>query len=120
MDKSVVAEKLAIPVAIVIAALSFAVSYYFVQVNRQTSIEQQQRLEMAEEQEQRLSEEGKVMMKQKQSECEALADGVRGRWNNVLGVTYDSEFWEECIVTYTNTDTGDVETSPLRLMQDAN
>ena len=34
-----------------------------------------------------------------------------------MGVTYDNDFWKECVVTYTDTKTGEVETSPLRLMQ---
>ena len=40
------------------------------------------------------------------------------KWNNVVGVTYDNEAWQECVVTYTDPDTGEIETSPLRFMKD--
>lgn len=109
---------LSIPISIVLAAGILGVSYYFVQIEKQESIERQQRIELESEQDKWEAQNERDTIELKQQECEALAEGVMDRWYNVLGVTYDADLWEECVVTYTDTDTGEVETSPLRFMQD--
>lgn len=96
-----------IAVALVIGCIVIAYSLYQVQASKNTSIEKQQQ-----------AEEERLNLAMKQDECESLSDGVRDRWNNVVGVTYDADLWEECVVTYTNTKTGEIETSPLRFMSD--
>jgi len=103
-----VKSNLAISGAIVIGAISLAVAFYLVQVDKRESIERQQ-----------ITENKRAELATKQKECESLSSGVKDQWNNVVGVTYDSEFWEECVVTYTDTKTGEIQTSPLRLMKDA-
>jgi len=94
-----------IPVSIVIGCLILGGSFVLINSNKSYSIEQQQRLD---------NERG--LLKLKMDECESLSVGVRQKWNNVMGVTY-SELWEECVVTYTDTETGEVGTSPLSRMQ---
>lgn len=99
--------KLAIPAAIVFGCIVLAFAYYTVETNKNAAIQRHQSLE-----------DEKKVLEGKREECASLSPGVRAKWNNVMGVTYDAELWEECVVTYTNTETGEVETSPLRLMQD--
>ena len=91
-------NKLSLPVVILIASLILGGFYFASQVNKQRSIERQQQIKNALD------------------ECEALATGVKERWRNILGVTYDNEVWKECVVTYTDKETGSIKTSPLRLM----
>ena len=100
MDIKKITEKITLPVATVISAVVLVIGFYVVQYNKQQSIERQQ------------------ILKLQQEECNSLSSGAKQQWSNVVGVTYDSEFWKECIVTYTDTETGKIKTSPLRLMQD--
>ncbi len=97
-------SKLSIPGAIVVGCIVLAGAFYFVETNKQKSIEIQQQ-----------SESERKDLQSKQDACEALSVGVRAEWNNVMGVTYD-EFWQECVATYTDPDTGEVMTSPLSSM----
>lgn len=108
-------KDLYLPAAVVLGCVALAISFYFVQVDKRASIERQQSIEN----ERALFERKQSEISSKQKECEQLSAGVMKKWNNVMGVTYDSDFWEECVVTYTNTETGEVETGPLNLMQDS-
>jgi hypothetical protein len=118
MNMEKITEKITFPVAIVVAAVILGGAFYAVQYNKQQSIEAQQLSEQAEERIQRDLENQRAELKLKQDECMSLASGVKQRWGNVIGVTYDNKFWKECVVTYTDTKTGEITTSPLRLMQD--
>lgn len=100
-------KDLSFPAAIVIGCVAIAISFYLVQVDKRKSIEKQQSYEVAQ-----------AELLNKQNECEALSSGVKRKWNNVVGVTYDNDFWKECVVTYTDSKTGEITTSPLRYMQD--
>jgi len=91
-------EKLTLPITILLSAIVLAGGYYAVQYNKQQSIEKQQRIEL------------------QQDRCNALSSGVKEKWSNVMGVNYN-DFWKECVVTFTDTKTGEVKTSPLRLMK---
>lgn len=102
------------PVAIIIGCIVLAVSFYLIQVDKRQSIERQQAIEN----ERAAYEREQSDLQAKQKECQSLSSGVIRKWNNVMGVTYDKELWRECVVTYTNTETGEVEMSPLRLMKD--
>jgi len=119
MEKKIFIEKTALPIAIVIAAVVLAVGLYAVQYNKQESIERQQQRDLREDRAQTTAENERAELMSKQDECRSLSSGVMKQWNNVIGVTYDDELWEECVVTYTDTETGEIETAPLRLMQDA-
>ncbi len=101
--------KLSLPVTILVGSVIFGSFYYATQVSRQESIERQQRIE-------RETQTKQQELSFKQKECESLSAGVKKEWGNVMGVTY-SDVWEECVVTYTDTKTGEVETSPLSLMK---
>ena len=103
MDKQ---NKLSLPATIIIASLILGGFFYASQVNKQKSIESQQEIKNTAE-----------ALQLKQDECKSLSAGVMKKWNNVMGVTYDNDFWKECVVTYTDTKTGEIEVSPLRLMQ---
>jgi nitrogen fixation-related uncharacterized protein len=118
MDIKKITEKITLPVSIVIAAVILGIVFYAIQYNKQQSIERQQLFEQQEERIQKDLENKRAELKLKQDECNSLSSGVKERWNNVVGVTYDSELWKECVVTYTDTKTGEIVTSPLRLMQD--
>ena len=56
--------------------------------------------------EQQALENERAELKLKQDECNALSSGIKQRWGNVVGVTYDGEFWKGCVVTYMDTKTG--------------
>jgi hypothetical protein len=96
--------KVVLSISIVFGCVILGGSLLLIQANKQDSIEGQQRIE---------NERQRLILKQK--ECESLSDGVKKKWNNVMGVTY-SELWFECVVTYTDQDTGEVRTSPLSTM----
>jgi len=94
-----------LPVAVLVASVVIGGFIYSSQENKQQSIERQQEAKNALE-----------TLKIKQDECAALAPGVKKTWSNVMGVTYDNGLWEECVVTFTDPETGEVTTSPLRFM----
>ena len=110
-------NKLSLPATIIIASLILGGFFYASQVNKQQSIERQQEIKLQEDRREKEIKNALEELKTKQAECEALSAGVRDKWNNVMGVTYDNDFWEECVVTYTDTETGEIKTTPLRLMK---
>ena len=99
-------NKLTLPATILIASIILGGFYFASQVNKQQSIEKQQEAKNALEN-----------LKLKQDECNALSSGVKEKWNNVVGVAYDDDFWKECVVTYTDTETGEVKIWPLKFMK---
>jgi uncharacterized protein (DUF2344 family) len=116
-------QKISTPVAIIVGCAILAVAFYLVQVDKRKSIEAEQEQQRVAEQEkreyekeQKIEEEERLELQSKQDNCRSLASGVREKWDNVMGVTY-SELWRECVVTYTDTDTGEVRTSPLSSMK---
>lgn len=114
MDKL---NKFSLPTTIIIASLILGVFFYTAEVNKQSSIERQQRIKLQDDKQQQEAKNALEKLKLKLDECEALSTGVMKKWNNIMGVTYDNDVWKECVVTYTNTETGEIETSPLRLMK---
>lgn len=92
-------NKFSLSATIIIASLILGGFFYGSQVNKQRSIERQQEIKNA------------------QNECKALSKGVMEEWYNVMGVTYDNDLWKECVVTFTDTKTGEVKIFPLRLME---
>jgi len=113
MDKN----KLIIPISILLGCLILGGFFYASQVNKQKSIEKQQQIKLQDEWRQQEIKDALEDLKLKQDECKSLSAGVIKRWSNVMGVTYDNEFWKECVVTYTDPKTGEVKTSPLRFME---
>lgn len=114
MDKL---NKLSLPATIIIASLILGGFFYASQVNKQKSIESQQEIKLQDDRRQQEIKNTAEALQLKQDECKSLSAGVMKKWNNVMGVTYDNDFWKECVVTYTDTKTGEIEVSPLRLMQ---
>ena len=111
-------NKLSLPVVIIIASLILGGFFYAIQVNKQNSIEKQQQIKLRDDRQQQEISNALNDLKLKQDECKALSAGVMKKWNNVMGVTYDNDFWKECVVTFTDPDTGKIKTSPLRVMKD--
>ena len=116
-------NKISTPVAIVIGCSVLAASFYFVQIDKRKSIEKQQEQErldsiqeaITKKQSEEISKENEKI-KMEQDRCQSLASGVKAKWNNVMGVTY-SELYGDCVVTYTDTKTGEVTTAPLDAMK---
>ena len=113
------------PLAIVIGCLVLAVSFYLVQIDKRKSIERQYEQQRVVEQkeleyEQKLQdlENERLKLKVYQDNCRSLSSGVKDEWNNVLGVVY-SEYWNECVVTFVDPDTGNTKTAPLSRFGDA-
>jgi hypothetical protein len=104
-------NKLSLQSTIIVGCLILGGFYYASQTSKQKSIEKQEQIK------QDLAST-KQELTDKQNECEALSSGVKKKWYNVMGVTYDKDFWQECVVTYTDTKTGEVKVTPLRLMKD--
>lgn len=102
-------NNLSIPVAIVLGCLILGGAFYLIQANKQKSIERQQEKQALQDK-----------LEAHQSECASLSKGVMQQWNNVMGVTYDNDFWKECVVTYTDDETGEIQTSPLSSMKTIN
>lgn len=134
-------NKLSLPLTIIIASIILGGFIFASQISKQRSIERQQFQEQfKQKQEQEANFELEQMkerekaereaeaqrakadleyLKLKQDECKALSAGVIKKWGNVMGVTYDNDFWKECVVTYTDPKTGEIKTSPLRFMGDS-
>ncbi len=110
-------NKLSLPSTIIIASIILGGFYYLTQVSKQNSIKRQQEIKLQDDRQQQETKNALEDLKLKQDECKALSSGVKEEWNNVMGVIYDNDFWKECVVTYTDTKTGEVETSPLRFMK---
>ena len=114
MDKI---NKLTLPATILIASVILGGFYYFSELNKQKSIEKQQEVKLQDDKIQQDINNALEDLKLKQDECKALSTGVMKKWNNVMGVSYDNNLWKECVVTYTDTKTGEITTTPLRFMQ---
>jgi uncharacterized membrane protein YciS (DUF1049 family) len=123
-------NKLSLPATIIIASLILGGFYYASQINKQKSIEKQQEIKLQNEKQQqevKLQDEKRQQetknaledLKLKQDECKSLSVGVTKKWNNVIGVTYDNDFWKQCVVTYTDHETGEIKKTPLKLMSEA-
>ncbi|MBD3359262.1 MAG: hypothetical protein GF365_00940 [Candidatus Buchananbacteria bacterium] len=97
-------EKLIIPAAIIIAALILSIGYFAVQVQKQNSIERQQRIELEQEKAdkaaQREQEQKEYVVKRKK-DCYELEQSERKKYNNVDGSFYDEEN-DVCKVRYEN------------------
>lgn len=111
-------EKLILPVSILLASLVLGGFFYASQINKQESIERQQRIKISEdkrtqEAETKKEEEEKVFANN--LKCQSLLKEIKQRWYNVVGIYYDS-YLNTCIVKYT--DNGEVEESPIEDMQD--
>ena len=111
-------NKLTLPATILIASIILGGFFYASQVNKQRSIERQQEIKLQEDRQQQEVENALEDLKLKQDECKALSSGVMKKWSNIMGVVYDDDIWKECVVIYTDAETGEIETTPLRFMKD--
>lgn len=98
MEEKNISEKvnsLSIPVAILIGCIVLGGFYYFSQINKQNSIERQQKAELEEKKEQQKKE---FTASQKES-CLAIYKQESSKWNNVTGWRYD-ETDDDCYIQY--------------------
>ena len=110
-------NKLILPLSIVMGCIILGGAFYLIQTKKQKSIEKQQQIEQTVKEAQQIKDDNMQELLLKQKECESLSVGVKKQWNNVMGVTYDDGFWKDCVVTYSDTETGEIQTSPLKYMK---
>jgi cell division protein FtsX len=91
-------------ITIIVTAIILGVSFIIVQNNKAYSIEKQQQVELAQKK-----------LEQNQKECEDILTGLKKQWSNIISTRYNS-FYNECEVTYMDTETNTIETAPLSLM----
>ena len=112
-------NKLSLPATILLGCIVLGGFYFASQMVKQNSIERQAQIDREAKSFQQTLDNAKEEISLKQKECESLSVGVARKWNNVMGVTYDEKLWKECVVTFTDTKTGEIQVLPLRLMQTA-
>ena len=97
-------DKLIYPIAIVISTIIIGGSLYVIQVDKQHSIERQQRIELEfkkKEAEAKIEQEQKKYIAKRKGECYEIEQKERKNWNNIEGHYYD-EIQDICIVRYKN------------------
>ncbi len=110
-------DKLILPVSIVLSSILLGGIFYTVQIKKQESIEFQQKLKIVEDRGIRLEKADKDEREANFTnnlKCQALLKDLRNRWNNVVGIYYDTT-QNTCIVKYTKN--GKVEESDVEYMQ---
>jgi len=110
-------KRLILPVSIIIGCLILGGFFYLVQVNKQASIETQQRLKIASEKEIEESKllaqaeidlakselENKKYISEKKNDCVNIYKTEDEKWNNVNGWRYDEEN-DICYIEYKEKD----------------
>ena len=109
-------EQRPIVIAIIVAAIILGIALVKTQESKQESIERQVKWKIEQENQEQADKNKQDRIEFRQEECKSLSSGVKKAWHNVVGVTYNPT-WDECVVTYTDTDTGEIETSPLKYME---
>lgn len=95
-------NKLIIPVSIIIGSLVIGGFFYAIQVNKQESIEMQQRLELQSKQTQQTLEDErkqKEYLAERKSDCLDIYTTEDKKWNNIRGWRFD-ESNELCYIRY--------------------
>ena len=120
-------KSITLPIAIVIGAAIIGVSLYMIQVNKQDSIERQKQWDLDLKEREFEADQAKIETERIDEEdaatfanemkCQNLLPDIKRRWFNVAGISYSSS-WNECVVKYKDTTTGEMEESPLSSMQD--
>lgn len=98
MDKN----KLILSVSILLGCLILGGSYYFVQLNKQNSIENQQREERIEKsllESRKTDQEQKEYIVKRKKDCYELLQTETKKWNNTNDSFYNEEK-DVCVVTY--------------------
>lgn len=98
--------KLVWPITIVVSSLLLASSYYFVQQNKQSSIERQQTQKLEAEQTQKnleMEQKQKEYVAQRKSSCLDIYENEHKNWNNVNGWWYKEED-DACVIQYISSD----------------
>lgn len=106
-------RKITLPIAIIISAIILGAAFFAVQVNKQESIERQQRIELQEKraiegekakqadekakQEQELAQ--KEYIAKRKSDCLNIYKTEDDKWNNVRGWRYSVDD-DQCLIRY--------------------
>ncbi|MDB5260636.1 MAG: hypothetical protein JWN37_867 [Candidatus Nomurabacteria bacterium] len=106
-------NSLILSISIIFGCIVLGGFFYAAQINKQKSIEKQQLIEAETKVEQTKKEEDKQLF-DNTLKCNSLLTSLQQRWNNVVGIYYDS-FLNTCIVKYT--EKGETKESPLETMQ---
>lgn len=106
-------NKLIWPVAIVIASLVLGGAFYMVQINKQQSIERQQKLEIEQKEaelllqqqsdEREAEQTNKEYIASRKSDCLDIYNTEQDEWSNVQGWRYD-EVSDRCYIRYKDKD----------------
>ena len=100
-------NKLSLPVTIIIASIILGGFYFLVQINKQESIEKQQRLELQAEKEQ----QNREYISKRKLDCLAIYEVENDKWSNVRDWRYepipyaDGFLKDVCEIIYTNEET---------------
>ena len=102
-------EKFLMPITILLSAIILGVSYFTVQINKQQSIEKQQRLKIEfdetvetqkmEKEKREIEKEERDYVIKRRNDCSEIEQRERKNWNNVDGHHYD-EIRDICIIRY--------------------
>ena len=123
-------KKIALPIFILMASIILGITFYAIQINKQSSIERQKLIELENEKIQQETELAKEKIQQeiendlaeierKQAEWKGLEAGVKRQWYNVIGVSYsDDPLYKDCVVHFFNKD-DKLEIAPLKGMTTA-
>ncbi|MCX6781590.1 MAG: hypothetical protein NTW66_00480 [Candidatus Magasanikbacteria bacterium] len=98
MDKS----KLLLPISIVVGCIILGGFFYAIQINKQESIERQQKLDLAVEQKQqeaKAEQDKKEYASERRNDCLNIYKTEDSKWSNVRGWRYDAE-GDECYIRY--------------------
>ena len=91
MDK--IPKTVLLPAAIIIGSIIWGGVFYASEINKQKSIEGQQKIKLKQEQ--------KEYVAKRRNECYEIYSKEKKNWSNVRGVEY-SEARDICLVTYTS------------------
>lgn len=133
-------KHLLLSVTIIFSSLILGGFIFASQVNKQRSIERQLDIKIQEErrqeeiklkkeeeerQEEKETQEAKMSLEElklKQQECESYLTGLMKKWDNIIGIKYEPPIFDiggGCEVTYIDSKTGEMNTSPLEWLQES-
>jgi hypothetical protein len=122
-----------------VASLIVGGSIFATQIIKQRSIERQLDIKIQEERrqeeiklkkeeeerrEEKEAQEAKMSLEElklKQQECESYLTGLMKKWDNIIGIKYEPYIYStggKCEVTYIDSKTGEMNTSPLEWLRD--
>jgi len=99
--------KYLLPISIVIGSIIISITLISIQTEKSNQ-ERENKREAADI----------AFYEREEKKCEDLADGLKTRWNNVIGVSYNRG-WFDCEVTFLDPETNEITYGRLSNMQTA-